>query len=77
MLGVIFLEFVVGGARLFSRHTFFLLFQELLSVMWREMVLYLILWSGLLMLFRRDVGWCMLWRDRAFLSGPAGIWEGE
>ena len=42
-------------------HRFFLLLLlGLWSIMWMEMVLHLILWSGLLVLFRRDVGWCML-----------------
>ena len=61
MLAATLLEFVVGGARFFWRCTAFLLpFRELWSIMWMEMVLRLILWSGLLVLFRRDVGWCML-----------------
>ena len=35
-------------------------------------VLHLILWSGLLVRFPRDVGWCTPCE-----IGPAGIWDGE
>ena len=39
---------------------FLLLSLGLWLIMWMVMVLRLIRWSGLLVLFRRDVVWCML-----------------
>ena len=48
---------------------FFLLSPGLWLIMWMEMVLRLIRWSG-----RRLVHAV---RDRAFLLGPAAIWDGE
>ena len=45
--------------------------------MWMEQVLQLTRWSGLLVLFPKGVGWCMLCGIMPFLPGLAGIWEGE
>ena len=61
MFVVIFVGSVAAGTRLFSRCiVFLLLLLGLWSIMWVVKVLHLILRSGLLVLFRRDVGWCMV-----------------
>ena len=71
MLGVIFLEFVLVGVRLFSPCV------GSLSIMMVWLVLLWTLWffsAGGAPKRRRVVHAV---RDRAFLPGPAGIWDGE
>ena len=72
MLAVTLLEFVVGGIRLFWFCIVFYRSPGLWLIMWMDPVLHLILRSGLLVRFPRDVGWCTPCE-----IGPAGIWDGE
>ena len=46
-------------------------------IMWKEPVLHLILWSGLLVLFRTGADSCMPFGIEPFWHEPAGIWDGE